>query len=116
VLFIYIVAASLQAGQGYIMNILYPSLLLLELFIADIIFMILQEQSDKKFVKDLFGRYVSPQISKEIVSMANEGGLRLGGEEREVTILFADIRNFTTISEKMTPDGVVKMLNTVCQY
>lgn len=112
VLFIYIVAASLQAGQGYIMNILYPSLLLLELFIADIIFMILQEQSDKKFVKDLFGRYVSPQISKEIVSMANEGGLRLGGEEREVTILFADIRNFTTISEKMTPDGVVKMLNT----
>jgi adenylate cyclase len=104
--------ASLLAGQGYIMNILYPSLLLLALFITDIVFMIIQEQSDKKFVKDLFGRYVSPQISKEIVSMANQGGLRLGGEEREVTILFADIRNFTTISEKMTPDGVVKMLNT----
>lgn len=111
-LFIYIIMASLLAGQGYIMNILYPSLLLLALFITDIVFMIIQEQSDKKFVKDLFGRYVSPQISKEIVSMANQGGLRLGGEEREVTILFADIRNFTTISEKMTPDGVVKMLNT----
>ncbi len=111
-LFVYIVFASVMAGQGYIMNILYPSMLLLALFVADIIFMIVQEQTDKKFVKDLFGRYVSPQISKEIVSMANEGGLHLGGEEREVTILFADIRNFTTISEKMTPDAVVKMLNT----
>jgi adenylate cyclase len=111
-LLVYLVICSLLAGHGYIMNILYPSLILMGIFIANIIFMVIQEQTDKRFVKELFGRYVSPQISKEIVSMANEGGLKLGGEEREVTVLFADIRNFTTISEKMTPDGVVKMLNS----
>ncbi len=107
----YVVISSFLAGQGYIMNILYPSLILMGIYIANILFMVIQEQGDKRFVKELFGRYVSPQISKEIVHMANDGGLKLGGEEREVTVLFADIRNFTTISEKMTPDGVVKMLN-----
>jgi adenylate cyclase len=110
--FIYAVVSSLLAGKGYIMNILYPSLTLMGIYIVNILFMVIQEQSDKRFVKELFGRYVSPQISKEIVHLANDGGLKLGGEERVVTILFADIRNFTTISEKMTPDDVVKMLNT----
>ena len=111
-LLIYLVISSIMAGHGHIMNVLYPSLTLMVVFITNILFMVIKEQSDKRFVKELFGRYVSPQISREIVSMANNGGLKLGGEEREVTILFADIRNFTTISEKLSPDGVVKMLNT----
>jgi adenylate cyclase len=111
-LLIYLVISSIMAGQGHIMNVLYPSLTLLVVFVTNILFMVIKEQNDKRFVKELFGRYVSPQISREIVRMANNGGLKLGGEEREVTILFADIRNFTTISEKLSPDGVVKMLNT----
>jgi adenylate cyclase len=111
-LVIYIVVCASLAGQGYIMNVLYPSLLLIGLYITNILFIVIQEQTDKRFVKDLFGRYVSPQISKEIVSLANNGGLKLGGEEREVTVMFADIRNFTSISEKMSPDGVVAMLNS----
>lgn len=101
-----------MAGQGQIMNVLYPSLALIVLFVTNILYMVIKEQSDKRFVKDLFGRYVSPQISREIVSMANDGGLKLGGEEREVTVLFADIRNFTHISEQLTPENVVGMLNT----
>jgi adenylate cyclase len=111
-LFLYVFACALISNSGLILNVLYPSLTLLVLYISNIIYMVLKEQNDKKFVKELFGRYVSPQISKEIVAMANEGGLKLGGEEREVTIFFCDIRNFTTISEKLSPEGVVKMLNT----
>jgi len=108
----YIAAAVILSNNGYILNILYPSLSLLVLYIVNLVYMVVRAQSDKRFVKDLFGRYVSPQVSREIVNMADEGSLKLGGEEREVTILFADIRNFTTISEQMTADGVVKMLNT----
>ena len=104
-----------MAGQGYIMNILYPSLILVVIYITNTLFMVIREQTDKRFVKELFGRYVSPQISKKIVSMANDGGLKLGGEEREVTVLFADIRNFTSISEQMNPEDVVRMLNLVCR-
>jgi adenylate cyclase len=74
--------------------------------------MIVIEQSDKRFVNNLFGRYVSPQVAKEILSMADADRLSLGGEQREVTVLFADIRGFTQISEQMTPSALVDMLNT----
>ncbi len=109
---LYVVISVFISNQGLILNILYPVLILLVLFVGNILYMIVREQTDKTFVKELFGRYVSPEVSREIVSLADEGQLKLGGEEREVTILFADIRNFTTISEKLSPDGVVKMLNS----
>jgi len=111
-LLIYVVISSVMGGRGYIMNILYPSLLLVVIYVSNTLFMVIREQTDKRFVKELFGKYVSPQVSKKIVSMANEGGLKLGGEEREVTVLFADIRNFTSISELLKPEEVVRMLNT----
>lgn len=111
-LLVYVVACVLASNRGYLLSVLYPSITLLALYIGNIIYMIVREQNDKKFIKELFGRYVSPQISKEIVSLADEGELNLGGEEKEVTVMFADIRNFTTLSEKMPPDAVVKMLNS----
>jgi adenylate cyclase len=107
-----IITSSVIASNGSIIDVFYPDLTLIGLYITNILFIAIREQSDKRFVKGLFGRYVSPQISQKIVTMANNGALTLGGEEREVTILFADIRNFTTISEKMSPEAVVKMLNT----
>jgi adenylate cyclase len=91
--------------------VLYPTLTLGVVYVTDILYMIVREQSDKKFVKELFGRYVSPQISKEIVNLASGGELNLGGQEIEATVLFADIRNFTTLSERKTPQKVVEMLN-----
>jgi adenylate cyclase len=112
-LIVYLVASSLIASGGHLIDVFYPSIILLGLYITNTIFIAVREQSDKRFVKGLFGRYVSPQIAQEIVTMANDGSLALGGEEREVTIFFADIRNFTTISEKMSPEAVVKMLNTL---
>jgi adenylate cyclase len=111
-LIINVVVASISANRGSILNVLYPSLLLIVLFVANILYIVVREQADKQFVKTLFGRYVSPEISKEIINLADGGRLQLGGEEREVSILFADIRNFTTLSQKMNPEGVVKMLNT----
>jgi len=74
--------------------------------------MIVTEQSDKRFVKELFGKYVSPQVAEEILSLADTGKLELGGEQRAVTVLFADIRHFTQMSEQMSPEATVNMLNT----
>jgi adenylate cyclase len=98
--------------RGYSLDLLYPLLLLPVVYVSNILYMVVIEQSDKRFVKELFGRYISPQIAKEIVSRADTGELRLGGEQREVSVLFADIRNFTTISEQLSPEATVKMLNT----
>jgi len=98
--------------RGYILDIFYPLLLLPIVYVSNIIYIVVTEQSDKRFVKELFGRYISPQIANEIVSRADAGELRLGGEQRQVSVLFADIRNFTTISEQLAPEAIVKMLNT----
>lgn len=58
-------------------------------------------------VTRVFGKYVAP----EVVAMALNGDLELGGEEREVSILFCDVRNFTALSEKTDPGELVSLLN-----
>ena len=108
----YLIASFVAFDQGYVLCLFYPLLLLPVLYVSNVIYIVVSEQSDKRFVKDLFGRYISPQIAKEIVNRADTGELRLGGEQRDVSILFADIRNFTQMSEQSTPEAVVKMLNT----
>lgn len=54
---------------------------------------------EKRFINDAFGCYVSPQIVKQLV--ADPESLSLSGEQKKLTVLFSDIRNFTTISETM---------------
>jgi adenylate cyclase len=63
------------------------------------------QERDK--VKELFGRYVTTQVSEEVL----KGQVDLGGESKRVTILFSDIRDFTTMSEHMAPCQVVSFLN-----
>lgn len=71
--------------------------------------MAIEDISDVNKVKNTFKRYVSRQVVDEILD--NEAKLNLGGEEREATILFTDIRGFTSMSEKMDPKTVVTTLN-----
>jgi adenylate cyclase len=107
-----LIGGFLAFDRGYILDLFYPLLLLPVIYVSNILYVVFMEQSDKRFVKELFGRYISPQIANEIVSRADAGELRLGGEQREVTVLFADIRGFTKISEQLSPEAIVKMLNT----
>ena len=69
----------------------------------------LEDISDVSKVKKTFKRYVSKQVVDEL--LGDDGKLNLGGEQREVTILFTDIRGFTSMSEKMKPERVVTTLN-----
>lgn len=61
------------------------------------------------FIRKTFGRYVSEEIVDAV--LADPNGVNLGGSKREVTILMADIRGFTSMAEKLGPEKVVRLLN-----
>jgi len=63
---------------------------------------------EKEKVKGVLNKVVSPEIAQEIT----KGKIHLGGETKKVTVLFADIRNFTQISAEMAPEEVVELLNS----
>lgn len=66
-------------------------------------------ERERDRLRNIFSRYVEPQV---VDALIGSGELpRLGGESREMTVLFTDIRNFTTISEQLSPQEVVEMLN-----
>ncbi|MGE3534976.1 MAG: adenylate/guanylate cyclase domain-containing protein [Parachlamydiales bacterium] len=63
---------------------------------------------EKEKVKGVLNKVVSEEVAKEIL----KGTVHLGGEEKKVTVLFADIRGFTALTEKMAPHDVIILLNT----
>ena len=67
------------------------------------------EGREKRKMKRLFGQYVSRDVYDQLV--ANPDLARLGGQRREMTVLFSDIRGFTTVSEKGQPEEIVAILN-----
>jgi adenylate cyclase len=67
------------------------------------------EEGEKRKIRDAFGLYLSPHLAR-LVSERPEM-LALGGEKRELTVLFSDIRGFTTMSERLEPEALVELLN-----
>lgn len=66
---------------------------------------------ERRVVRRAFGQYLSPSLLYRIEH--TQDALRLGGDDRELTIMFVDVRNFTEISERLTPGEVVRFLNTL---
>ncbi len=72
-------------------------------------FRVFAEESEKHRIRATFGRYMAPDVVKEIID--NPRLAELGGIEREVALLFTDIRNYSTISEGLDPHQTVQFLN-----
>jgi adenylate cyclase len=67
------------------------------------------EGQEKRKVKRLFSRYVAPDVYSQL--LADPTRARLGGQRREMSVLFSDIRGFTTVSERGQPEEIVAQLN-----
>ena len=67
----------------------------------------------RRRVMDLFGRYVPRAVVDQMLKRPDYEALALGGEKRNVTVLFADIRGFTSFSEDMPPEEVIRQLNSL---
>jgi len=87
-----------------------PLLTIFLSFIGTLLYRILTEEKEKKFIKSRFSKYVSGSVVDELLK--NPKALELGGEDRFITVFFSDVRGFTTISEQLgEPQKLVALLN-----
>ncbi|MBN1535002.1 MAG: adenylate/guanylate cyclase domain-containing protein [Spirochaetes bacterium] len=78
-----------------------------------ITYRLLTEQKEKKYIRQTFSKFVSKSVVDELLKHPEK--LKLGGDKKILTVLFSDIRGFTTLSEKMTPEQLVEHLNVYLQ-
>jgi len=93
--------------KNYIIDFPKPTIGMIFAFIAVVSYRAMTEERDKKIIRSTFGKYVSPKVVDQILEHPPE----LGGVDKELTVLFSDIRGFTTLSENMTPQELVNHLN-----
>jgi len=86
-----------------------PLLQVLAMFLTATTYRFFSEEREKRKARERFSRFLAPAIVDEV--LRHEGSLQLGGEKRELTVLFADIRGFTSISEQLDPHLLLDLLN-----
>lgn len=95
---------------GLILSILVPLLLVIAIALMNIIYGYLFESRRREQLKEIFGQYVPEKHIDEMLK--SKSSYAMQGEDRDMSVLFADIRSFTTISEGMAASELVEMLNT----
>lgn len=88
---------------------LFIGLMVLSIYVTITIFRFFTEEKTKKEIRSTFSKYVSPAIVDELLE--NREKLALGGRRQRMTVFFSDLRGFTTISEKLPPEELSRILN-----
>jgi adenylate cyclase len=101
-------ATHVAFRRGLWLPAVYPSLAIALTFVGITIYRFLTEERQRLWTKRAFQQYVSPEVVEQI--MADPAALQFGGELRPLTVLFSDIRDFTTFTERHDPHEVVQML------
>lgn len=87
----------------------YPSLAIFTMFVALSYLNYIREERERRQIKNAFSHYVSPALLRDLAD--NPEKLALGGETRNITVLFSDIRGFTTISERFNAQELTRFIN-----
>jgi adenylate cyclase len=105
------VAAPLMfRSQGIILNLVYPPLAVILAAITGYAYRYLTEFAQKKRVAGALGQYVNETVARDVLQSDAEK-VETSGEKREITVIFTDIRSFTSISESLQPQSLVALLN-----
>jgi len=89
--------------------LIYPLLTMITIFLFINIYRYITEEREKKKIKNAFQYYLTPTVINEILTDPSK--LKLGGEKKDLSVMFSDIRGFTTISEQLSPEALVSLLN-----
>ncbi len=91
------------------LNLIYPVLSILTVYVAVTIYRYITEEREKQKIRGAFQYYLTASVINEMLKDPTK--LKLGGDKKKLTVLFSDIRGFTTISEKLSPEELVHLLN-----
>ncbi|MFG1376531.1 CHASE2 domain-containing protein [Xanthobacter autotrophicus] len=111
-----LVVVALAAGAWFaftrldlLLDPMGPGWAVLGVYLLGVLALYREEQQQKKWVRSVFGRFVSPQVVEKLADHPER--LVLGGETREITILFCDLRDFTSLSETMDAQALTRFMN-----
>jgi adenylate cyclase len=118
----YIVVAMLSFFYGrVILDIVRPLLIIGFAMIALIVYRYIMEEKEKMeslrqrdFIRDTFGRYLSSEVVEELLD--SPAGLKMSGENREVTFLVSDLRGFTALTSSLSPNQVIEIINRYFEH
>jgi adenylate cyclase len=118
----YIVVAMLSFFYGrVILDIVRPLLIIGFAMIALIVYRYIMEEKEKMeslrqrdFIRDTFGRYLSSEVVEELLD--SPAGLKMSGENREVTFLVSDLRGFTALTSSLSPQQVIEIINRYFEH
>jgi adenylate cyclase len=96
--------------RGYLLNLVWPTLVLVFGYLILSIERWITTERTKGELRGLFGRYLSPVVLDAL--LRDPSKVQLGGEKRHMTVLFSDLRGFTTLSEGLAPEALITLMNT----
>nr|MBC8550421.1 adenylate/guanylate cyclase domain-containing protein [Candidatus Brocadiales bacterium] len=96
-------------NDGTWLNVTYPGITVISCFTSITLYRFISEEKLRKGVKSAFENFMDPKVVHEILKEPED--IKLGGEEREVTVYFSDIEEFSSISEKLQPAELIELLN-----
>lgn len=100
---------GVSEGLHLYMPIVYPLLALTLAYLYSIVSHYIAERRERSRVTGMFGRFVPKAVVDHLLSSGEE--VRLGGQRMDISVMFVDIRGFTTLSEKLEPEQVIQFLN-----
>ena len=94
---------------GLLLDPVYPGIVLSTIFLLSTLLSYIRSEAEKRQVRQAFGLYISPDFMAELTKDPDK--LKLGGEVKELTVMFTDIRSFTAIAESMPPEALIQLMN-----
>ena len=91
------------------LNLIYPALTMAFIYLGITVYRYITEEREKKKIRGAFQYYLTASVINEMLKDPSK--LKLGGDKKNLSVLFSDIRGFTTISEKLSPEDLVHLLN-----
>ena len=104
-----IVGSFLAFDHGWLFDLAWPTITIIFVYSAVTIERRVTSEKDRRLIKKIFSQYVSPSVVDSLLK--DPSAIKLGGERRRMTVLFTDIRSFTSMTEKQSPEELVGILN-----